>query len=270
MITFAVVGHNEAETLAAALTQADAATVDGDEVVYVDSSSTDASTAVAEACDVETWLGPIGKGAAMRVAFERCTRAWMVFLDADIHGSEHNIAAILARTVRDKPDLDMIVGDFSDPNPGSVLSNTWGIYEPLVGALFPEISNKFGGKPLSGFRAVRVSALSDAAAIPDGFGVEAHLNTTAGWRADGVSVVTLGWYEGRFLYKPHMGREIAAGVLDRAEVVDRLAPEQRPVWDAWVEGVVEVIGTYHGDAAGLSAYRERLRAVRSRPLPAPR
>ena len=238
-----------------------------DAAVFVDSASTDDSAARAAAAGLEVWSAPLGKGAAMRCALARTTHDWVVFLDADIFGSEHNLAALLADAVRREPALGMVVGDFQDRHAGGVLSNTVGVYEPLVAALFPEVAGRCGTHPLTGFRGVRRSALADLDRLPADFGIESWLNLEVGAGPSGLSVVELGWYEGRFLYKPDMGTEIGRACLDAAEALGRLDPARRGAWDGWVAEVVAVVASYDGGAAGRPAYVERLERVRSRPLP---
>lgn len=267
-MTFAVVGHNEAGTIADAARQVRAAAAVGDATVFVDSASTDDSAARAEAAGLTVWAAPIGKGAAMKHALGRARGEWLIFLDADIFGSERNLASALADGVRGHPDAGMVIGDFSDKDPGGVLSNTIGVYEPLIAALFPEVEGQCGSKPLTGFRAVRLSAIADPARLPDDFGIESWLNVEVGIGRRGLEVVDLGWYEGRFLYKPTMGCEIGRACLDAAECFGRLDPRVRPAWEGWVAEVVDVVAGYDGSAGQRRGYLQRLDEVRTRPLPA--
>ena len=182
MIAFLVVGHNEVSTLRHALLEAVHAATTDDEVIFVDSASTDGSADVADSLGVPRLSAPLGKGAAMRAAIEAARQPWLVFLDADLVGSERNIADTLATSVRGADPAGLILGDFEDKHPG-ILSSTWGIYRPLVGRLFPEVKDEAVSKPLTGFRAVRSEWVSDVGALPDDFGVEARLNIDA-WLAE--------------------------------------------------------------------------------------
>ena len=65
MITFAVIGHNEAPTVANAIGQAAEAAESGDRVWFVDSASTDDSAAIATSLGAEVIAAPLGKGQAM-------------------------------------------------------------------------------------------------------------------------------------------------------------------------------------------------------------
>jgi glucosyl-3-phosphoglycerate synthase len=267
VITFAILGHDEADTVSRIIAMARAAVQPGDRVIFVDSASTDGSAEVARACGAEVFAAPLGKGAAMRVAIEEATGDWVCFLDADVLAAAVNIPAVLrARAVEASANpgsVAHVLGDFSEPE--SILSNTVGIYAPLVAGLFPEIAGRLGSKPLTGFRAVRRDLLPRD--LPDGYGVEAHLNIAVAMAGGTAAVVDVGRFSGKF--KPHrsMGREIAAAVLDAAERFGRLAPSARPAWEAWVDGVVAVISRDRGAAADRAAYLRRLAAAASRPLP---
>lgn len=265
-ITLAVVGHNEATTLARALRHCQDAAGPRDRVVFVDSASTDGSPGVAAEAGVECWPASLGKGNAIAEALRRCNTEWIVFFDGDIQASEHNIAAVLASECR-QTDTAMVVGDFDDSNPGGILSNTWGIYEPLMAELFPEIGDSFGSKPLSGFRAVRIDVVPDLSMVPSDFGVEAFLNIAAGLDGRGVTVTKIGSFQGPFRYKPYMGVEIGAGVLDAAHRHGRIAGSARPQWDAWVLSVAEVVASFRGDAEDRERFLIDLEAARQRPFP---
>lgn len=266
-ITIAVVGHNEAKTLLNACLQASEAAGSQDRVVFVDSGSDDGSADVARRASYEVVEAPLGKGAAVRELLTRIDTAWAVLLDADLVGSERNLALPLVEAVRADPAAACVLGDFVDRRPG-VLSCTEGIYRPLVRALEPAAAD-LGRHPLTGFRAVAVEPLGDLSEIPDDFGLEAHLNLRAARSGRGVSVVELGWYEGRFLYKPFMGREIARAILNEAERAGVLSARARPEWDVWVDQVVDVISGYRGDG-DYAEYERQLLAVADRAMPHPR
>ena len=267
MITFAVVGHNEESSLGDALALADAAAGPGDAVTFLDSGSTDGSAAVATALGHAVFPAPIGKGRAMRSLLANVATPWVCFLDADILGAQRNIAAQLAEAVRSSPDAPMILGDFTDREGSGVLSNTWTVYEPMVAALFPEISGTLGAHPLTGFRAVRTDAVGPVRALPPTFGVEAHLNVVAAQVSPAIPVVDLGWYRGRFTYKPAMGWEIADALLDLAVRLGRLAAGDLNAWWRWTLEATAVIATYHGHASEVAAFVPRLAHLRARATP---
>lgn len=265
MITFAIVAHNEESTVGAVVRAARAAARDGDAVLVVDSASEDDTARVAEAAGAEVLAGPLGKGAAMAMAARHVHTPWLCFLDGDLVGSGHDIPAILRRAALAATEEVMIVGEFEDPPPPPILSNTIAVYSPLIAALFPEAADRFGDRPLSGFRILRPWVVDRDS--PHDFGIEAHLNITVAVSGASFSVTPIGLYEQRFRYKPAMGREIARPILNLAVSHGRLAATARPAWDRWVDEVVNVVADYTGDPAQRADYLIRLREVSTRPLP---
>lgn len=263
MITYAVIGHNEAATLATALAQAREAWRPGDHIVFVDSASSDNSAAIADESGVGRLAAPIGKGRAMEYAIRGCTTEYICFVDADIYASSMNIATLLGACTT-ASGATMVVGEFTED--GSVLSNTWGVYDPIVAALFPEADRSYGSKPLTGFRCLRVKGV--ALPLPPGFGVEAHLNVTSALAGGPTKVCRLGKYEGRFRYKPEMGIQIADALFDVAVDRGRLDERGRGLWDSWLIPVVEHIATYHGDPSERASFVRQLGALARRPAPA--
>jgi glucosyl-3-phosphoglycerate synthase len=265
VITFAIVGHDEEDTVSTVLNMTMDAAGPDDRVVFVDSASTDNTAKLAESTGVEVLLGPIGKGAAMAVAIEAADTEWLCFLDADMTRVTENIADRLRAAVH-ATSADHVVGEFVDPFQ-YVLSNTVGVYEPLVRALFPEIAGRLGSKPLSGFRGVRRRLIPDR--LPPDYGVEAALNIDISM-AGGVSeVVPIGQFAGKFKPHPDMGREICRAILDQGERYGRLSAAARPRWEEWVAGVLAVISATKVAPRDRARYVERLKAAAARPLPAP-
>jgi glucosyl-3-phosphoglycerate synthase len=261
VITFAVIGHNEAPTLEYALSQASEAAMAGDVVWFIDSASTDQSKAIAKRKNIKRLQAPIGKGRAMRYAIEQSKTEFICFIDADLLESPRNLALILAKAVRTHP-RDMLVGDFED---GSLPGVTLGIYKPLVASLFPEAADRYGSKPLSGFRIIRKG--QDLGQIPNDFGVEAHLNITLALANAGTSTCSLGIYKGRFLYKSHMGLEVSNTILNLAVSSGRLDTACRPAWEGWVHDIVKHLTNYHGDLAARGSFESELCRLATRPLP---
>jgi glucosyl-3-phosphoglycerate synthase len=261
MITFAVIGHNEAPTLEYSLNQAAEAAMAGDVVWFVDGASTDQSATIAKRQKIKRIRAPIGKGRAMRHAIEQCETEFICFIDADLLQSTHNLVLAMAESVRTN-NSDMVIGDFDD---GSLPGVTIGIYTPLIANLFPEAANRYGSKPLSGFRAIRKR--QDLGQIPNDFGVEAHLNITLALAGANTSICPLGFYEGRFLYKPHMGIEVSSAILDLAVSSGRVEAAQRPTWEEWVSGVVEHLTGYQGNIAERPSIENELLRLAARPLP---
>ncbi len=266
MFMIAIVAHNEEPYLANAISQARAAADPQTRIVVVDSASTDGTAERARALGCEVISAPLGKGAAMAAAARAADAEWLCFLDADIVEDGVNIPLTLRRAVEAAdPGTAMVVADFDDPPPPPVLSATIALYGPLVRALFPEADGRFGGRPLSGFRAVRPELVGDDA--PRDFGIEAYLNLSAALSGRPTALTHIGLFRQRFRYKADMGTEISRAVLDLAESRGRLDPALRDEWDAWVAHVMKVIQGYRGDLGERDAYLERLHAAADRPLP---
>ena len=261
--TFAIVAHDEAETLAGALEHCLRAWSPGDEVWFVDSASSDDSAEIAASAGVERIAAPLGKGRAVAEAYSRCATDYLCLLDGDLHASGANIADALASAVALKP-VDMIVGQFWDPEP-TILSGTLGLYTPLMQTFFPECEDRFGSRPLSGFRALRTGM--DLGAIPPGYGLEAHLNCQMIIAGAETAIGDIGWYQGAYRRKNSMAIEIADGVLDQAERYGRLPACRREAWDAWVNTVASELARYEGEPADAAAARLRMHAALARPRP---
>ena len=267
MITFLIVAHNEAEYVDNVIAQTYEAVAGGDRVLLVDSASTDGTAALARARGVEVVDAPLGKGAAMVLGARRVTTPWLCFLDGDLLAREPNVPLALRRSVEQAgDDTIMVVGDFAEPPPGAVLSNTIAVYGPLVRALVPEAADRFGTHPLSGFRALR-PWLIDANLPPD-FGAETYLNLIVALSGRPWTVSHVGTFPQRFRYHgADMGREIARAALDVAIAHDRLAPELRGAWEEWVGRVTAEIAGYHAAEEDREAHRARIARLAATPLP---
>jgi glucosyl-3-phosphoglycerate synthase len=263
-ITFAVVGRDEERTLAIALQQALEAARPGDRVWFVDSASTDGSAQIAREMGVEVITAPEGKGRAVAVAVERCDGAPLCLLDGDLESSSCNIAVAL-RDAWLETGADMVIGAFEWPERRE-FSIGVAIFAPLVSTLFPEHYDAVKGNPLGGFRLVDTAfPLGD---LPPGYGLECYLNVHVAGRGGRIAWTDLGVYHGRVCFRPTMAPDISTAILDVAEEQGRIAPGSRREWDAWVAPVLDVIATLPTvDEAGLDAYRERLTAASSRPMP---
>jgi glucosyl-3-phosphoglycerate synthase len=264
MITFAIVAHNEAATIATAVEQAIAAAQADDRVLAVDSGSSDDTAARARRAGAEVLVAPAGKGRAMAAAARAARSPWVCFLDADVPPASPNYATGL-RDIIGSTLADHVLGEYGDIQE-SVMSNTLAIYGPLVASLFPEAAGRFGSKPLTGFRAVRREFLRPAEFPPD-FGVEAYLNLEILVSGGTHEVAPIGMYQSRFRFKPVMGSEIGRAILDLAERHGRLAPAARPAWDDWVSQAIAVISGYRGRLDERPAFVRELTALAQRPTP---
>jgi len=265
--TFAVVGHDEADTLSLPLRLAFEAAEEGDRVWFVDSASTDSSASIARSLGADVIHAPIGKGAAMATAIDRCDGGYICFLDADFQHSDTNIAATLRDTAADTG-ADMVVADYQEPDRRHAVTPT--IYARLASALFPELTDDPIVPPLSGFRAIRAGfPLGD---LPLGYGVEAHLNVSVILAGGTVANPAVGCFRGKlrnYANVPDIGTDVGAALLDAAERAGRLVPSERPAWNAWVEQIVEVLRAQPPHGADDTTYMERLLGAAERPLPAP-
>ena len=263
MLTFAVIGHNEVGTLANAIGQAAEAAEPGDRLWFVDSASTDGSAKLAASLGAEVVPAPLGKGTAMATAIARCETGHVCFVDGDIEYSSSNIPLRLRESLAAEP-ADMLVADFEWPN-RRFLNSVPGVYRPLVGSLFPEALDRFGWMPFSGFRLLRTDL--PLGSLPPGFGVETYLNllcTVSGMR---TRVVDVGVYRGPVRTKRELGREVGEVILDMAEQHGRLDGRLRPLWEAWLSEVMDVLRAQPEPDGPEGDYPERLLAAASRPLP---
>jgi glucosyl-3-phosphoglycerate synthase len=263
LFTFIIPAHNEQDSVATIVGQARRAARPGDRVLVVDSGSTDGTSGRAADAGAEVLRGPLGKGAAMMAGLDATVTPWVCFLDADLMSSDDNVPALL-REAAVGGATDHVVGDWEYADPGTILSNTFTIYEPLVARFFPEVAGRLGANSLTGYRAVRRACVGNR--LPPDFGVEAHLNITVAMAGGRSSVLFLGVIASRFRHKPVMGREIGRAVLDLAVAHGRLDPGDYPMWSRWVEaGVAEIAEV--DDTGGRSRALARLFAAVRRPMP---
>jgi glucosyl-3-phosphoglycerate synthase len=262
VFTFVIPAHNEQATIATIVAQATAAARPADRVLVVDSASTDATARRAAAAGAEVLPGPRGKGAAMAAAITEITSPWVCFLDADLTSSQINVPAAL-RHAAATGTADHVLGDYEYADPGTILSSTFTIYEPLVAEFFPEVGN-LGANSLTGYRAIRRRYLDGL--LPAHFGVESYLNISIATAGGTAAVRHLGVIASRFRYKPDMCREIACSILDLAVAHNRLRPDHRPRWQAWVDQAAAAIAEITA-TGGRSAALARLFAAVRRPMP---
>ena len=250
--------------MATVVRQAFAASAAGDRVLVIDSASIDDTAERARRAGAEIVRAALGKGRAMAAAAEATASPWICFLDADVSAGGSNYVAKLRAAV-ERTKADHVLGEYDDAH-GAILSNTLAVYEPLVAHLFPEAADRFGSKPLTGFRAVRRKVLHPDKFSPD-FGIEAYLNIAILLSGGTHELVLIGTYGGPFKYKPCMGFEIARAVLDLAECHGRLTPTARPAWEEWVGDAVAVIAGYRGTPEEQPALVQKLTALAARPAP---
>jgi hypothetical protein len=264
LITFAVIGHNEAPTLRYMLDQVAAAVKPGDRVWFVDSASDDGSPELAARLGAEVLRAPLGKGRAMAAAVERCETSHICFLDADVLETTRNIPLTL-REGLERSGADMVVADFVWLGKG-VLAVEMTIWRPLAGDLFPEALGTAPQFPLSGFRVLDVELARGP--LPSGFGVETHLNVIGALDGRTTATVDIGVFVG--VIRPHasMYQEVAMTILDLAEARGRLERAARPAWEAWVNETVAVVAECRsGDGIMAERFADELAALAARPRP---
>lgn len=264
MITFAVIGHNEAATLRYMLDQAAGAVRPGDRLWFVDSASDDGSPELAARLGAEVLRAPLGKGRALAAAVERCETSHICFLDADALETTRNVPLTL-RDGLERSAADMVVAEFVWPAKG-VLALTTTIWRPLVGDLFPEALGTAPRFPLSGFRLLDVELARGP--LPSGFGVETYLNLVAAIDGRMTATVDVGVFSGPVRPHPSMYHEVAEAILDLAEACGRLERAARGPWDAWVSETFAVITECRsGDGIVAERFAEELAKLAARPRP---
>ena len=264
MITFAVIGHNEASNLHHVLDQVAAAVRPGDRVLYVDSASDDGSAEVAARLGAAVLKAPLGKGRAMAAAVERCATSHVCFLDADVLETTRNVPLTLREGLQ-RSGADMVVADFVWPAKG-ILTITASIWRPLAGDLFPEALGTAPRFPLSGFRVLDVELARGP--LPGGFGVEAHLNVIGAIGGRTTATVDVGEFVGHIRPHPSMYQEVAVAILDLAEARGRIARSARPAWEAWIaETVARVADLRSRDGSFPERSAEELAELAARPRP---
>lgn len=263
--TFAAIGHNEAETLAIPLACAHEAAEPGDHVWFVDSASDDGSAELARSCGVTVIEAPLGKGRAMAVARERCDDDFLVFFDADMIETQHNIPKLLREGAVAR-DVDMLIGAYEEP--ARRMTITPGIYRPLAQVLFPEVLAQDITVAFSGFRVLRTSF--DFGAFPDGYGVETSLNVHVTLSGGTIASVPVGWFRGdlrEYRNVVPVAADAAQALLDLAVAHGRLAPAARSAWEDWIGETIELLGRQPPPGADDEAFFDELDRLAARPAP---
>lgn len=215
-VSLVVPARNEAATVGDVVTRVREALVETtdllDEIVVIDSDSTDDTYAVAEdagavvhrAAEIRPELGAAtGKGEAMWKSLFVTTGDVLVFMDADLLDWDTHFVPGLVAPLLLRPEISLVKGYYERPlldEPG-VVSPDAGAYEggrvtelvarPLLNLLFPELSGLV--QPLAGEWAVRRDLFSRLA-IPTGYAVEttALIDTAELLGVDAIAQVDLG------------------------------------------------------------------------------
>ena len=215
-----------------------------DEIVVIDSDSTDNTSAVAadagavvhRAADIRPDLGTRpGKGEAMWKSLFVTRGELIVFMDADLlDWDTHFVPGLLGPLLTD-PDVELVKGFYERPfgdTPYEGGRVTELVARPLISLLFPALAGLH--QPLAGEWAVRRS-LFEALSVPTGYAVElaALIDTLAGRGAAAIAQVDLGRRAHRHQSLRDLGgmaREIMAMALVRSGIGPGTlpAPDDRP------------------------------------------
>lgn len=166
--------RNEAGTLGPILRDLAGLTASGlvDEVLVVDSRSSDGTAAVAREAGVRVVEVPadgpdLGKGGAMRAGLAAMTGDLGVFLDADVEGGAAAFATALLAPLLADPALVLVKGFYRRPGSGGRVTEL--VARPLLSRHEPRLSGLV--QPLSGEAGFRRDALLRLPLV-SGYGVE--------------------------------------------------------------------------------------------------
>lgn len=210
-VSLVVPARNEAATVGAVISRVRGALVDTvrllDEIVVIDSDSTDDTFAVARdagarvhrTADIRPDLGwRPGKGEAMWKAQFVTSGDLLVFMDADlIDWDTHFVPGLLAPLLT-RPEVDLVKGFYERPfvRAGDVQAFEGGrvtelVARPLIALLFPELGGVV--QPLAGEWAIRRSVFAGLS-VPTGYAVElaALVDVSRSRGIDAIAQVDLG------------------------------------------------------------------------------
>lgn len=242
-VSLVVPARNEAATVGDVVTRVREALVETtdllDEIVVIDSDSTDDTFAVAEgagaaayrAAEIRPDLGvATGKGEAMWKSLFVTTGDLLVFMDADLLDWDTHFVPGLLGPLLMRPEIELVKGYYERPladGSAAVSLTEGGAYEggrvtelvarPLLNFLFPELAGLV--QPLAGEWAVRRSLFTQLA-VPTGYAVEttALIDTVGLAGIDAIAQVDLGRRAHRHQALRDLGAmstQIVAGVWSR-------------------------------------------------------
>ncbi|WP_372729011.1 glucosyl-3-phosphoglycerate synthase [Nocardioides sp.] len=212
-VSLVVPARNEAATVGDVVTRVREALVDTvallDEIVVIDSDSTDATYDVAtdagavvhRSAEIRPDLGSVpGKGEAMWKSLFVTTGEVLVFMDADLVDWDTHFVPGLLGPLLTRPEVALVKGFYERPMldgaGGSAGSLDGGrvtelVARPLVAIDHPELAGLV--QPLAGEWAIRRS-LFETLAVPTGYAVElaALVDTAAKQGVDAIAQVDLG------------------------------------------------------------------------------
>ncbi len=215
-VSLVVPARNEAATVGDVVTRVREALVDTvallDEIVVIDSDSTDDTFAVAQdagadvyrSADIRPDLGShAGKGEAMWKSLFVTRGEVLVFMDADLLDWDTHFVPGLLGPLLTRPDVGLVKGFYERPfvdGDEGVVSDaaafeggrvTELVARPLIALLHPELSGLI--QPLAGEWAIR-RELFESLSVPTGYAVElaALVDTVADRGVDAIAQVDLG------------------------------------------------------------------------------
>lgn len=200
-VSLVVPARNEAATVGAVVSRVREALVETvallDEVVVIDSDSTDATYDVAadagavvhRSAEIRPDLGSLpGKGEAMWKSLFVTGGDLVVFMDADLLDWDTHFVPGLLGPLLTRPEVSLVKGFYERPGSDGPYEGgrvTELVARPLIALLFPPLAGLV--QPLAGEWAVR-RALFETLSVPTGYAVElAALVDT--WRAHGLDAI---------------------------------------------------------------------------------
>jgi glucosyl-3-phosphoglycerate synthase len=184
-VSLVVPARNEAATVGAVITRVREALLDTvgllDEVIVIDSDSTDATFEVAtdagakvyRSADIRPGLGSFrGKGEAMWKSLFVAGGDVLVFMDADLLDWDTHFVPGLLGPLLTSPEVNLVKGFYERPGLEGPLEGgrvTELVARPLIALLYPELSGLV--QPLAGEWAVRREHFASLA-VPTGYAVE--------------------------------------------------------------------------------------------------
>ncbi len=206
-VSLVVPARNEAATVGDVVTRVREALVDTvsllDEIVVIDSDSTDATFEVAadagatvhRSAEIRPELGSYpGKGEAMWKSQFVTDGDLIVFMDADLHDWDTHFVPGLLGPLLTSPEVVLVKGFYERPGERGALDGgrvTELVARPLIALLHPELSDLV--QPLAGEWAIRRTHFATLS-VPTGYAVElaALVDTATALGSRAISQVDLG------------------------------------------------------------------------------
>ena len=243
-VSLVVPARNEAATVGEVVTRAREALMETaalvDEIVVIDSDSTDATARIAAeagaavhaSASIRPDLGSFpGKGEAMWQSLFVTQGDLIVFMDADLVEWDTHFVPGLLGPLLTRPEIGLVKGFYRRPGEHGLDGGrvTELVARPLIALHYPELAGLV--QPLAGEWAVRRS-LFETLAVPVGYAVEiaALIDTLAGPGLDAIAQVDLG-------RRGHRHQDLFDLGLMATQLLAAVARRQGGAAGAAVEGV---------------------------------